>query len=72
MPKKSVVLGFSGGMDSVTAAKKLTSEGWRVVAVTLDTVGDTAMLDKAQRVAAELGVEHHVVVDVKRLFSEKL
>ena len=71
MPEKSVVLGFSGGMDSVTAAKKLTSEGWRVVAVTLDTVGDTAMLDKAQRIASELGIEHHIV-DVKEAFQREI
>lgn len=65
---KSVVLGFSGGMDSITAARKLTAEGWRVVAVTLDTVGDALMLDKAQRVAAEMGIEHHIV-DVREAFQ---
>ena len=68
---KSVVLGFSGGMDSVTAVGRLTAEGWRVVAVTLDTMGDEAMITKARRIAAELGVEHHVV-DVRREFQREV
>ena len=71
MSQKSVVLGFSGGMDSVTSAMKLKSEGWRVVALTLDTVGDKAMAEKAQRVAKEIGVEH-LVVDVREAFREKI
>lgn len=71
MPQKSVVLGFSGGMDSVTSAIKLKSEGWRVVALTLDTVGDKAMTEKAQRVAKEIGVEH-LTVDVREAFREKI
>lgn len=68
MSEKSVVLGFSGGMDSVTAARKLSAEGWRVVAVTLDTVGDEPMLEKARRVAAEIGIDHHIV-NVKEAFQ---
>lgn len=67
MPNKSVVLGFSGGMDSVTAARKLSSEGWRVVAVTLDTAGDNVMLEKARQAAEQLNIEH-LVVDVREAF----
>ncbi len=71
MSSKSVVLGFSGGMDSVTSAMKLKSEGWRVVALTLNTMGDDAMLDKARRVAKEIGVEH-LAVDVREAFRESV
>lgn len=71
MAEKSVVLGFSGGMDSITAATKLKREGWRIVAVTLDTVGDEAMIDKARRKALELGVEHRVV-DVREAFRREI
>lgn len=71
MSSKSVVLGFSGGMDSITSAMKLKSEGWRVVALTLDTVGNKAMTDKARQMAAEIGVEH-LTVDVREAFREKI
>lgn len=54
---KSVVLGFSGGIDSQSAARCLRDEGWRVVALTIDTLGDEAMLSRAQRSAEALGVE---------------
>lgn len=57
MESKSVVLGFSGGIDSQTAARRLRDEGWRVVALTIDTLGDEAMMLKAQRSAEALGIE---------------
>lgn len=69
MPHRSVVLGFSGGMDSITAATKLKNQGWRVIALTLDTVGDEGMLAKAQKVAQEIGVEHYVS-NVREAFKE--
>lgn len=71
MTERSVVLGFSGGMDSITAATRLKDDGWRVVAVTLDTLGDVAMVDKARRAASEIGVEH-CVVDVQEAFCESI
>lgn len=71
MAERGVVLGFSGGMDSVTAAVKLKNEGWRVVALTLDTIGDRQMVDRARTVAAEIGVCHRVI-DVSDVFREKI
>ena len=54
---KSVVLGFSGGIDSCTAAQYLRDEGYRVVALTINTTDDQALLEKAESKAKELGVE---------------
>lgn len=59
MDKQSVLLGFSGGMDSSTAAERLLSEGYRVVALTIDTFGDEGMLRSAREAAERIGIEWH-------------
>ncbi len=68
---KSVVLGFSGGIDSCTAAQHLRDEGYRVVALTINTTNDYAMLDKAEAKAKELGVEWHRY-DAVELFRREI
>lgn len=55
--KESVLLGFSGGIDSCTSAQRLKEQGYRVVALTIDTMGDKAMIDKARAKAEEIGIE---------------
>ena len=54
---ESVLLGFSGGIDSRTAAAKLCSEGYRVVALTIDTLGDKDMMVRAEALAKELNID---------------
>lgn len=66
--RERVLLGFSGGIDSVTSVRLLQAEGYDVVALTLDMTGDEGVLRRAAERAAELGVEHHVV-DVRASFS---
>lgn len=55
--KQSVLLGFSGGIDSCTSARRLMDMGYHVVALTIDTMGDEAMVEKAKTKAEEIGVE---------------
>ena len=57
---KSVLLGFSGGIDSTTAAEKLKSDGYRVVALTIDTMLDSKAVERAQNRAAEMGMEWYL------------
>lgn len=57
MVKEGVLLGFSGGMDSSTAAERLLSEGYRVIALTIDTFGDESMLRYAREAAERIGIE---------------
>ena len=54
---ESVLLGFSGGIDSCTSAQRLKEQGFRVVALTIDTMGDQTMVSKARAKADEIGVE---------------
>lgn len=69
--KHSVLLGFSGGIDSCTSALKLSEEGYRVVALTIDTMGDNAMVEKARTKAEEVGVEWHVY-DARDMFKREI
>ena len=55
--KESVLLAFSGGMDSRTAARLLLEE-YEVKSLTLDTTGDADLLLSAKQYATELGIEH--------------
>lgn len=55
--KQQILVGFSGGMDSVTAVGRLREEGYDVKALTIDMTGDEAMICKARDRAAEIGVE---------------
>lgn len=68
---KSVLLGFSGGIDSTMSARLLLEQGYSVVVLTIDTTGDGALLTKAERGAKELGVEWHAY-DAKALFEREI
>ena len=68
---RSVLLGFSGGIDSSAAVEELRQSGYRVVALTLDTTGDENMVATARKQAAQLSVEHYVK-DVRADFQQKI
>ena len=69
--EKSVILGFSGGIDSTSAVGILQEQDYRVVALTIDTMGDSGMLEKAEQRAKELGVEWYAV-DAKARFKRDI
>lgn len=68
---KSVLLGFSGGIDSTTAARHLRSEGYEVVALTIDTLLSPEAANKARLVAQELGIEWHLY-DARERFQHDI
>lgn len=67
----SVLLGFSGGIDSVTSVGLLRQQGVSVTALTLDITGDEQMLQTAAEKAAELDVRH-IVKDVRSEFARNI
>lgn len=69
--KQSVLLGFSGGIDSCTSAQRLMAEGYHVVALTIDTMGDEAMLHKARTKAEEIGAEW-LMYDAREQFKREI
>ena len=66
-----ILLGYSGGMDSTVAARRLREAGYRVVALTIDTTGDSAMLRRARARAEAEGIEWHSV-DARELFRREI
>jgi tRNA-specific 2-thiouridylase len=71
MEQRGVVLGFSGGIDSCASARWLSERGYRVVALTIDTMHDVELLEVARQRANELGVEW-VSVDAAKLFRREI
>ncbi len=71
MARPIVVLGFSGGIDSSTAASILLDEGYDVRAVMLDTMADKDLLARAQERADRIGVEFKSV-DVSEDFRHHI
>ena len=69
--EKSVVLGYSGGMDSRTAAERLRSEGYRVVALTIDCMGSKELCSTAKHHAEASDIEW-MLYDAREEFEAKI
>jgi tRNA-specific 2-thiouridylase len=81
MNTEAVVVGMSGGVDSASAAWILHEKGYRVFGVTLRfscyarsaasprPCCSDALLRRARRLCAKLGIDHHVI-DVEKEFGD--
>ncbi|MFI3317210.1 MAG: tRNA-specific 2-thiouridylase [Rikenellaceae bacterium] len=71
MSSKKVVLGFSGGVDSLEAVDILQSQGFEVVALTLDMCGDEALVAQARASAVACGVKFDSI-NCQELFGREI
>ena len=74
MNHKSVVLGFSGGLDTSYCVKYLTDElGYEIHSVTVNTGGfDAEELEKIEAHAKNLGVKSHKNIDATRSYYDDI
>lgn len=80
-PKKRVLIGMSGGIDSTVAAILLQEQGYELVGATFRTFDPTSdtqthcaseqSIIDAQHMAATLGFEHHIL-DFRDTFREQV
>lgn len=68
---KNVLLGFSGGMDSTMAVRLLQDDDYNVTALTIDTIGDDAMLAKAEAKAQSMGIRWFKY-DAREMFNREV
>ncbi len=71
MKQKSVLVAFSGGIDSCAAVDILRSEGYAVEAMTIDMLGDNTLLNQAKTSAERLQLKLHII-DAKKLFHNTI
>ena len=83
MSKKRVLIGMSGGLDSTVAAMLLLKQGYELVGATFRTFTPDANCNssksccaeetilEAQRMAHELGFEHHIL-DFRDTFKQEV
>ena len=71
MDKSQVVLGFSGGIDSVAAVNLLKNKGLKVTALTLDMCSNTSLIAKAKETAENIGVAFDSL-NCTKLFEQEI
>ena len=73
MKNKTIILAYSGGLDTSFCLKKLSSDGFDVHAILVNTGGfDKQELNKIKKQAIQLGASKFVSIDGKQQFYNKL
>ncbi len=68
---KKVAVAMSGGVDSSVTALLLKQQGFEVVGITGNMIGDSELLTKARGVCDFLGIEHFVL-DLREIFQKEV
>lgn len=71
MEKQKVLLGMSGGIDSSLSAYQLIQDGYEVIGISFDFLGDGEIIDKAKKVAKLFKIPHYGI-DYSAEFNKKV
>lgn len=69
--RNKVLVAFSGGIDSCAAVEILRGKGYDVEALTIDMMGDNAMVQNARESADRLSIKLHIF-DGKEIFEQEI
>ena len=73
MKNKTIILAYSGGLDTSFCLKRLSSDGFDVHAILVNTGGfDKSELINIKKQAIELGASKFVSIDAKKQFYNKI
>ena len=73
MKNKTIILAYSGGLDTSYCLKKLSSEGFSVHALLINTGGfSKSDLNKIEKQAKKLGASRFISIDAKEEFYKKI
>lgn len=62
---------MSGGIDSTCSAQKLKNQGYQVIGISFDFLGNPLLGKEVAAIASSLGIEHHFI-DCKQLFKDQV
>jgi tRNA-specific 2-thiouridylase len=68
---KKVLLGMSGGIDSTCSAIRLKKQGYQVIGISFDFLGNPLLGRDVAAIANAMGIEHHFI-DCKELFEDQV
>lgn len=72
MAQRTLVLAYSGGLDTSYCTLLLREQGWNVIAVTVDTGGfSQADIERSRERAKALGASEFLAVDARQAVYEK-
>ena len=73
MKNKNIILAFSGGLDTSFCLKRLSSDGFNVHAVLVDTGGfNKPEINNIKKQAMQLGASKFISIDAKEQFYNKI
>ncbi|WKY43338.1 tRNA 2-thiouridine(34) synthase MnmA [Eubacteriaceae bacterium ES2] len=71
MANKKVLLGMSGGIDSTCSAVRLKKQGYQVIGISFDFLGNPLLGQDVTAIARTMGIEHYFI-DCQQGFEDQV
>ena len=73
MKNKTIILAYSGGLDTSFCLKRLSSDGFNIHAILVNTGGfDKSEISNIKKQAIKLGASKFIVIDAKKKFYDNI